>query len=440
MKRQTRFFLFAATLIFFGCSGKQTTSQENNKLMAEVYRICPKADVINVESKFESKEIEFLCDGTPISLVFDNQGTLLYKESPYKPDAMFLNKAKRKIQKNHAGWIIDEISLIETADTSFVKIEILKNGIEENLFFTLDGKFYKVKTYMATETWSLESLRKSTYYATLPYDFLKPKKQFDVPEVLKEISGLSLVGDSVVFCIQDELGAVFQVDLRDESLSTVGRFTDVGDFEDVQVVGNMVYILRSDGSLFSFDYEHFSGHASQVMLRISCMNLEGLFYDAKNKKFLVSCKEPSLGLRSSDKKQHKRDVMENAEKERMIYSFDIQRTNAIETVLSIKIDEIRSFVKKHYESVSVETMACNPSALAIHPITNELYVLSATERMIVVYNGGELTNVMLLPPEEFYKPEGIDFLSNGDMVICSEGMKKGYLQGQISVFEYKQLH
>ncbi|MBQ3677655.1 MAG: hypothetical protein II926_09885 [Bacteroidales bacterium] len=438
MKRQTRIILFAVTVLFLGCSGKKTTSQETSLMMAEVYRICPKADVINVENKFESKEIEFLCDDQPISLVFDSQGNVLYKESPYKPDAMFLNKLNKKIQKNHAGWILDEISLIETADTSFVKVEVLKHGIEENLFFTLDGKFYKIKNYIATETWSQKTLEKSAYYASLPYDMLHPKKQFDVPEVLKEISGLSVVGDSVIFCVQDELGAVFQVDLRDESLSTVGRFTDVGDFEDVQVVGNMVYVLRSDGSLFSFNYEKFSGHCSQVMLNVPCMNLEGLFYDAKAHQFLVSCKEPSLGLRTTDKKQHKREVMANAEKERMVYSIDVQHNNAVKPILSIKIDDIRSFVKKHYENVSTETMAFNPSALAIHPITNELYVLSASERMIVVYDGTVVKQVILLSPDDFYKPEGLDFLSNGDMVICNEGMKKGYLQGTVAVFEMKK--
>ena len=83
-------------------------------------------------------------------------------------------------------------------------------------------------------------------------------------------------------------------------------------------------------------------------------------------------------------------------------------------------------------------MAFNPSALAIHPITNELYVLSASERMIVVYEGDVVKQVLLLSPDEFYKPEGLDFLSNGDMVICNEGMKKGYLQGTVAVFEMKK--
>lgn len=438
MNHKIKVLIFTVSIVLMGCANKQTTSQENNLMMAEVYKICPKADIINVENKIESKEIEFLCDGQPISLVFDKEGNLLYKETPYSASTDFLRKAERKIQKNHAGWILDEISLIETSDTSFVKIEVIKHGIEENLFFTLEGKYYKFKNHTSTETWSIKSLEKSTYFASLPYNFLKPKKVFDTPEILKEISGLSVVGDSVIFCIQDELGAVFQIDLRDESLSTVGRFTDVGDFEDIQVVGNDVYILRSDGSLFSFNHDKFSGKTNQIILNVPCMNLEGLFYDNQTSKFLVSCKEPSLGLRSSSKKQHRQEVLANADKERMIYAFDIQHIDKPENYLAIKIEDIRSFVSSHYKDIAVETITFNPSAVAIHPITKETYVLSANERIIAVYSRNTLTNVMLLPPEEFFKPEGLDFLSNGDMVLCNEGMKKGYVQGQVAIFEMKK--
>ena len=438
MTPKTRTLIFAATMLIFGCTGNKTTSQESSKMMAEVYKFCPKADVVNVEHKVESVEIEFLCNDKPISFVFDKNENLLYKETAFKPSPDFLRKMEKKIQKNHSGWILDEISLIETRDTSFVKIELLKNGVEENLFFTLDGKFYKFKNFISNETWSLQSLQSSAYYKTLDYDFLNPKKTFEVPEVLKEISGLSIAGDTAIFCIQDELGAVFQIDLRDESMTTVGRFTDIGDFEDVQIVGDDVVVLRSDGALFSFNYENFSGHADQVMLRVPCMNIEGLFYDKDSKKFLVSCKEPSMDTRASNKKAHRQKVLENADKERLIYVFDKKSVGNPTEYLSIKIEEVRTFIKNNYQIDSVQTIHFNPSALAIHPVSKELYVLSAADRMILVYDGATLKNVMLLAPEDFYKPEGLDFLSNGDMVISSEGMKKGYLQGKITIVEMKK--
>ncbi len=429
------FCILALTIVSVACSSQ---SSEEQTYMEEIYKICPKADVINVEQKVESIEVEFLCGNQPMSVLFDKQGNFLYKESKFTPDRSFLTKVEKKINKNHAGWMIDEYALIETKDTSFVKLEVVKNGVEETLFFTIDGKFYKFKNFITTETWTKELLSKSSYYASLPYDFLTPKKTFELPEVLKEISGLTVVGDSVIFCEQDELGAVFQVDLQDGTIASVGRFTDVGDFEDVQVVGDFVYVLRSDGAIFSFNFENFTGLCNQKMVDIPCMNMEGLYYDSTSKRFWISCKEPSLGRRITTKKQHNLEVAEKAEMAREIYSFDSQLKQKPQLEVSILVSDIRAFVAKNYgNTIKAENISFNPSALAINPITKELYVLSASEKMIVVYEGQTLKNVMLLPPEDFFKPEGIDFLSNGDMVICCEGQKKGYMQGQVTIIERK---
>lgn len=432
MNRLIYSILFFSFLLFVSCAGR---TQETGPMMAEVYKICPKADVINVEHKVESNEIDFLCGKEAISLVFDTKGTLLYKETAYHPDEAFLRKVDKKVQKTHAGWTIDEYSLIETKDTSFVKLELLKHGVEESMFFTLDGKFYKFKSYVTTEPWSAKELKKSAYNSTLPYDFLKPTKIIELDETLKEISGISVVGDTAVFCVQDELGAVFHVNLGDNSMSSVGRFTDIGDFEDLEVVGDSVVVLRSDGSLFSFDFVNFKGKSNQVMLNVPCMNLEGLFYDSKTKKFIVTCKEPSLERRPSSEKQKKQEIAMNAEQERAVYSFDKNTIVKPEKIFSVKIGEIRNLVN-HLYGMKVECF--NPSAIAIHPITNETYILSSDQRMIAVYNGTSLKSVFLLPPEDYYKPEGLDFLSNGDMILCSEGEKKGALQGQIFVLKMKK--
>ncbi len=429
--------LSLASCCFLGCNGQKTSDNGHSGIMAEVYRVCPKADVVNIEQKMESIEVEFVCNDKPISMIFDKKGMLLYTESAFNASSDFLQKIDKKINKTHAGWLLDEISLIETADTSFVKLEVIKNGVEESLFFTMDGKFYKVKNVQNNEPWSLKTLENNLYYKTLPYNFIQPDRQFDVPEILKEISGISLVNDSLLFCVQDELGAVFQIDLNNETMSTVARFTDIGDFEDIQVVGNMVTILRSDGVLFTFDYDYFSGKASEARIQVPCMNIEGLWYDRQSKQYLVSCKEPSVSVRAATKKEHKEIVKQNAEKERFVYSFSLNSANKPKEHLAIAIAEIRSFIKEHYQIDSVQNITFNPSALAIHPKTKDMYVLSATDRLIAVYSGKALINVMLLPPELFYKPEGVEFLSNGDMVICSEGMKKGYVQGQITILKMK---
>jgi uncharacterized protein YjiK len=65
------------------------------------------------------------------------------------------------------------------------------------------------------------------------------------------------------------------------------------------------------------------------------------------------------------------------------------------------------------------------SAIAIHPITKQLYVLSAADHSLFVFNGdGSLAQMTLLEQHTFNKSEGIAFLPDGDMLITNEGQDK----------------
>src|SRR5690606_4731101 len=119
-----------------------------------------------------------------------------------------------KLDKKYYGWVIDEFSLVKTTDTSFYKAEMIKSGIEENVYFTLDGKYFKSKNIVVNESWNIESLSHSQYYKDAPYNFLHPDKTFDLPEILKEISGIALADNNTMYCIQDETGIVFKYDLN----------------------------------------------------------------------------------------------------------------------------------------------------------------------------------------------------------------------------------
>ncbi|HON53012.1 MAG TPA: hypothetical protein PLS12_07370, partial [Bacteroidales bacterium] len=106
--------------------------------------------------------------------------------------------------------------------------------------------------------------------------------------------------------------------------------------------------------------------------------------------------------------------------------------------VTIKFDEIRAFIAKTYSYIQKTNFEINPSGIAIHPQTKDLYVLSALDRCIAVYSEKKLQHVYVLPAEIYYKPEGIGFLPNGDMILSSEGMKNGYIGGQIFVIPQKK--
>ena len=68
--------------------------------MEAIHKVCQDADVVNVQNKVESVEYDILCDGEPISLVFDKKDRLLYKESRFELTEELLLKIQKKLEKN----------------------------------------------------------------------------------------------------------------------------------------------------------------------------------------------------------------------------------------------------------------------------------------------------------------------------------------------------
>lgn len=85
-----------------------------------------------------------------------------------------------------------------------------------------------------------------------------------------------------------------------------------------------------------------------------------------------------------------------------------------------------------------EDMLFNPSAIAIHPKTNDIYILSANDRILVVYEKSGLKKAFPLPAVIYYKPEGLAFYENGDLLISSEGDKRGLVKGSIVLLKYQE--
>jgi DNA-binding beta-propeller fold protein YncE len=401
------------SLQFISCQG-QTSTQ---KYIDTIHTICKDADIIEIEETKQYTEIDYLCNDKIFEVAFDDENNILFIETKVQQSEMPMDKIDRKLEKKYPGWLIDECSFVETPDTSYYKVEIIHNGIEQNLYFTLEGKYYKANHTFASTT-NDEKIHK-TYVSEKSYNLSKPNVIYEMPDILTEISGIAIIDSNNIFCIQDEDGMVFQYNIKDMDVAKVFRFTDVGDFEDVAMHNDTAYILRSDGTIFYFNYRSKTRTVHSVITSVNSMNIEGLDYDTVSRELYVACKEPSFGADQS---------------KRFIYvlspgTFEVKRT------IAIRNTDIRDAFSNRYPSLTNNpAIQCNPSAIAIHPLTRELYVLSASDRLLVVYNNDTIREIYPLPSDLFYKPEGISFTSNGDMFISTEGMKKGYMNGRIYMF------
>ena len=86
----------------------------------------------------------------------------------------------------------------------------------------------------------------------LPYNFESPSEKYDLPDKLKEISGLSYYKENQLICVNDEQGKIFIYDINQQKIIDKIPFGKDGDYEGVEVVGDEVFVLKSDGKLKGF--------------------------------------------------------------------------------------------------------------------------------------------------------------------------------------------
>ena len=361
-------------------------------------------------------EIEYLCDDLLVETGFSMKGEWLYTETDATLPELLKEKIHKRLEKKYAGWTVDDYSLVKMADTSFYKVELIRDGVEENAYFTRDGKYYHSKNNVNDEPWNLETLQSLAVYKNASYNFAVPGKIFDLPDLLKEISGIAISGKNTLLCVQDELGVVFEYNTQTEDISGFYRFTDIGDFEDVAVAGDKVFVLRSDGAIFWFNRHNFDGKVSKYMVQVNCLNLEGLEYNPASNQLYLACKDA---------------LFDHPGHDRVVYAIHPDKQEFPSVLLTINGESIKQALTEKLPGTDVAKARINPSAVAVHPRTGELYVLSASGRMIAVYEGEKLKNVYPLPAEIYYKPEGLAFAPSGDLYISSEGIKNGYVDGQI---------
>lgn len=236
------------------------------------------------------------------------------------------------------------------------------------------------------------------------YNLEEPDKKIKLPKDLDEISGISLWKPGVFACVQDEEGRIYFFNEKEEEITENYRFAKDADFEDVVVANGIVYALRSDGKIYELhpniserweEFEH--------QTKLSDKNdTEGICLSADGRKLLILCKNAS-------------GIDKHIPNHRGIYSFDLETKELDkEPVSLISIEQIQDIAEKK--------IGFMPSALAVHPKTEDIYIISSVGKvMIVLDTQNRIKHVQSLKYDHFKQPEGICFLPDGTLYISNEG-------------------
>lgn len=118
------------------------------------------------------------------------------------------------------------------------------------------------------------------------------EETWTLPMPLNEISGMVFMEPNYLLCVQDEEGAVFIYDLETASIEKKIVFTEPGDFEGIAMKGEKVYVLEANGTLYEINDLLGAASSKKFSTGLTVENdCEGLFYDAKKDRLLVSVKE-----------------------------------------------------------------------------------------------------------------------------------------------------
>lgn len=248
------------------------------------------------------------------------------------------------------------------------------------------------------------------------YDLNNPKKLL-LNDALLEISGITFYPkDSTVFAISDESGYLFKIFIRPKPIIRTWKFSKAEDFEDLELVDSIFYVLRSNGDVYALK---FSPKGDTIYRRKYIFpygngnDFESLYYQPKDSSLILICKN----CKNEDK--HTTTA----------FSLNPQTGVYSHSVYVIQNDSIAKMIGE-------KSLKFRPSAAALHPLTNDLWILSSVNKMIVVANdSGRIKDLFTLNPSKYIQPEGIAFTPWGDLLISNEAGDK-YGIPNLYIFKY----
>jgi len=247
-----------------------------------------------------------------------------------------------------------------------------------------------------------------TAFASPPgYDINNPEK-IKVKEILDEISGIVYSKErNALIAVDDEQGRLFSVDLKETFNYTLSKFASNGDYEDLAYTGKEWFVLKSTGELYLVKNAFTDSVAHEKFPFPNKGNeFEGLYYDDVSNSLWLLCKSCTIDKNTNSVS---------------LYTFDVAaRQFKTEPVWQIDVNKIK-------EQLSLKELSFKPSAIALHPLQNQLYILSGVNKMLAVADrNGNIISCCKLDPAYFKQAEGITFADNGDMYISNEATDDAY--------------
>jgi uncharacterized protein YjiK len=244
----------------------------------------------------------------------------------------------------------------------------------------------------------------SKYKDSELYNFSQPYL-INLPPTLDEISGIAYYAkDTSVFAIIDEEALLYKISLNHPEKIQVWPFGSANDYEDIILKDSTFYVLVSNGGIRSvtFKGKEITTKKYEFILGTGKKKneFESIYLDSGM--IILVCKDCD-----GDKKV-----------KTSRFSFDISTGQylELEPVHNAEVAQL----------VDDKKVALKASAAAINPLNNDLYVISAVNKTMYIFDQkGNPKEFYELNPKVYKQSEGIAFTPDGDLIISNEV----YLEG-----------
>ena len=167
---------------------------------------------------------------------------------------------------------------------------------------------------------------------------------------------------NIFYAVNDELGKLFTLDKESKAINGEYVFGPNGDYEEVAVLNGVPYILRSDGTIFRFVKDNEGKTSSMELGKVPLQgtnDFETMYSDTKNNALVLICKNcESDNANSVSAYAFYPDSL----------GFDNKPLYVIDAA---KVAALSPF----------KTSKFQPSAAAIHPKLQKLYILSSASNL-----------------------------------------------------------
>jgi uncharacterized protein YjiK len=230
---------------------------------------------------------------------------------------------------------------------------------------------------------------------------------------LNEISGLSYY-DGKLYAVQDELGTIYALNSQTGEILGTNKCWKNGDFEAIEVVDGRLFMLKSNGNLYETPIEDMCRESTRkIDLGFDKdWNFEGLGYNPFNKSLVLVAKRSQHSSKNE------------------IFCLPIDDVKIIgdpcyviqEEFLKAQLSAMNTtWSEKMVHKVSY---SFNPSGIAVHPETGEIYILSSpSHQLLILTNDWKFKKILKLKGDMYKQPESICFDNELNLYIGNEARK-----------------